>query len=239
MTTPTNSHFSNFFRRFLAYFAGALLLAGAFPAAAQTSADGLRPNVDYIVLDPPLPVRAPEGKIEVLEFFNFSCPHCFRMQTPIANWQKEEKKLERTDAVLIHQPVIFQSHGGHYARAFHTMEALGLGDALFRKFFNAIHRERVLLNSRDRLAAWLEEKHGVEADKAAKIYDSFSVNAKIARDQRITQEYGVNSTPHMAVAGKYLMSPATSGSLERMMQIATLLIERERQLLAKKADKTE
>ena len=223
----------------LRFLCGVFILSGAFSAAAQTAPDRLRENVDYILLDPPLPVRAPEGKIEVLEFFNFSCPHCFRMQTPIALWQKEEKKAGNTDALLIHQPVIFQSHGGHYARAFHTMEALGLADALFRKFFNAIHRERVLLNSRDRLADWLEEHHSVDGGKAAKIYDSFSVNAKIKRDERITKEYGVNSTPHMAVAGKYLLSPSTSGSLERMMQSAALLVERERALLAKERAKKE
>lgn len=206
----------------------------AFSAAAQTAPDGLREGIDYAPLDPPLPTRAPEGKIEVLEFFNFSCPHCFRMQTPIAAWEKANKEKEITDVALIRQPVIFQSAGGHYARLYHTLEAMGVAESLFRSVFNAIHRGRILLNTSGRLADWLEEK-GLDGDKAEKIYDSFAVNAKIARDGRITEEYGVNSTPHMAVAGKYLISTGHSGSLDRMMAIADMLVERERKLLAKKA----
>ena len=33
-----------------------------------------RPNVDYVVLDPPQPVRVEKGKVEVREFFKFFLP---------------------------------------------------------------------------------------------------------------------------------------------------------------------
>ncbi|MGI9307236.1 MAG: thiol:disulfide interchange protein DsbA/DsbL [Gammaproteobacteria bacterium] len=206
------------------FWAAAILLlcAPVSPVWAQ-EADGLREGADYILLDPPQPTRAPEGKVEMLEFFNFSCPHCFNMQEPFARWQKE---TDLSDVALVHQPVIFASAGGHYARLYYTLEALGLEENLYRKVFNAIHRERRLINSRDRLAEWLAEQ-GADRDNAAKVYDSFSVKTKVARAERIAKSYGVNSTPQIAVAGKYLLTSRVTGPVERMLRVAAMLIARE------------
>lgn len=205
-----------------------LTVLWALSATAVAGHDGagdyLRPGVDYMVLSPAQQVRVPADKIEVLDFFNFSCPHCFRMQGALAHWKETEGF---SDVVLLHQPVVFQSHGGHYARTFHVLEALNVTERLYDKVFNAIHREGLLLNSKDRLLDFLAEK-GVAADKAGGIYDSFSVNYKINRDIRIADSYGVSSTPQMAVAGKYLLSPALSGSVDNMLKTVSLLIARER-----------
>lgn len=231
-------------RRLRFWGAAALLcvLPGVPPAAAQETEGEpaaappveLQEGVNYARLDPPQPTRAPEGKIEVLEFFNFSCPHCFRMQGVIARWEKTNAENEVMDVALVRQPVVFQSAGGHYARLFYTLESMGLADSLFRKVFNTIHQQRILINSRDRLAAWLDGQE-LDGEKAAKVYDSFSVNTKVKRSGRVTEEYGVNSTPHMGVAGKYLVSPGHAGTLDRMMDIVAALVEREREELAKKA----
>lgn len=182
-------------------------------------------GVDYILLDPQQPSRAPEGKIEVLEFFNFSCPHCFRMQAPMAKWMRDN---DLSDVAVVRQPVVFPSARGHYARMFHTLEALGVAEEYYGKVFRAIHSERILLNSKGRFADWLEDQ-GMDADQVENIYDSFSVNSKIVRDDRIADDYGVNSTPQMAIAGKYLLQPALNGSIENMLRVAAeiLVLERE------------
>ena len=206
-----------------------LLLAALLPTAfAAAKDDNLRPGVDYLLLSPEQPVRAPNGKIEVLDFFNFSCPHCFRMQGALARWKKTE---DFSDVALVHQPVVFQSRGGHYARMFHVLAALNLTDTLYDKVFNAIHRERQLLNSKGRMLDFLAE-NDVDDDQAGDIYNSFSVNSKVERDIRIARSYGVNSTPQMAVAGKYLLSPNLSGSVDNMLKTASLLIARERHMRA-------
>ena len=185
---------------------GAILIAVlcAPMAFAQSYTDNLREGRDYILLDPPLPTRVSKGKIEVIEFFNFSCPYCFRMQGPFLRWM-EENADNLKDVEIVYQPVPFQSAGGHYARAFHTMQALKVAKAFRGKFFNAIHRKRVLLNSQSRLVGWLGSL-GLDVDRADKVYESFSVNSKLKRDERLIKAYGVNSTPQMSVAGKYVLS---------------------------------
>lgn len=204
----------------------AVLLA-PFSAAAQIAPQA---GKDYIALDPPLPVRAPKGKIEVLEFFNFSCPHCFRLQGAIARWRRDG---DLSDVALLHQPVVFRSHAGHYARMFHTLEAMGAAKDLYGKVFEAIHREKRLLNNRGRFADWLDE-NGLDGERGEQIYDSFSVGAKVARAERVADSYGVNSTPQIAVAGKYLLTPSLSGSMQRMMTILSALLAMERKNAAER-----
>ncbi|MGI9298533.1 MAG: thiol:disulfide interchange protein DsbA/DsbL [Gammaproteobacteria bacterium] len=207
-----------------AVFAAVAVFAAAampFAAAAQTAP---KAGTDYIALDPPLAVRAPADKIEVVEFFNFSCPHCFRMQGAMARWERD---FDLSDIALVRQPVVFQAAAGHYARMFHTLEAMGIAEEYYGKVFDAIHRDRRLLNSRGRFADWLED-NGLDGGKAEEIYDSFSVNTKVARANRIADDYGINSTPQFAVAGKYLLTPTLSGSLQKMLDTASALIETER-----------
>ena len=191
------------------------------PAMAQTAPQA---GKDYIALEPPLPVRSPKDKIEVVEFFNFSCPHCFRMQGVMARWERDN---DLSDVALVRQPVVFQNFAGHYARVFHTLESLGEAEKFYGKVFDAIHREKRLLNSRSRFVEWADE-NGLDGARAEDIYDSFSVGAKVKRADSVTAAYGVDSTPQIAVAGKYLLTPALSGSLQKMMETASVLVAAER-----------
>ena len=52
----------------------------ALPVSAQDSY--------YTRVDPPQPTDQP-AKIEVIEFFAFSCPHCSNLYAPLAAWVKK------------------------------------------------------------------------------------------------------------------------------------------------------
>ena len=198
-----------------------------FFGGAAAAQENYAPGRDYVVISPPLPVRVAPGKVEVIEFFNFSCPHCFRLQRPFHKWQSER---DMSDITLIRVPVVFQQTGGHYARAYYTLESLGAADDLYTKMFGAIHRERKLLNSKGRFMDWLEEQ-GYDAAAAESAYDSFSVNLKVARAERTIAEYGIDSTPQLAIGGKYVISTGLAGSRERMLDILSALVKAERKAL--------
>ena len=54
-------------------------LAGALFApwhSAVSQTAGFKPGTDYLVLSKPITTDAPKGKVEVLEFFWYNCPHC-------------------------------------------------------------------------------------------------------------------------------------------------------------------
>lgn len=204
-----------------------ITLAGmlfALLTLATASAQEFAPDVDYIVLDPPQPVRVKRGEVEVIEFFNYSCPHCFRTQAFLKKWQAE---FDMTNVRLVQQPVFFQNYRGLFARFHYTLVALGIEDEFSKKLYDALHKEKQLINSPGRFVDWLED-NGVDGSKAEAAFDSFSVNINTQRAQSLPSNYGISSTPNFAVAGKYVVAPSLSGTLERMFETLSYLVDKER-----------
>jgi thiol:disulfide interchange protein DsbA len=48
---------------------------------------------DYQVLDPRAPVDAPAGKVEVVVFFSYMCPHCNLFEPTFAAWSKRAPRF--------------------------------------------------------------------------------------------------------------------------------------------------
>jgi thiol:disulfide interchange protein DsbA len=111
----------------------ALALAGVAPAL---HAQQLRPGVDYVVLKPELPVDTP-GKIEVIEFFWYGCPHCYTLEPLIEDWLKKLPK----DAAFKRVPAVFNERWAKDAAIFYALEATGNLERLHRPLFDAIHKD--------------------------------------------------------------------------------------------------
>ena len=71
-------------REFVAGSSAALALGGLVSAPASAQA-GFQEGRHYVRLQQPVPVSAPAGKIEVLEFFWYGCPHCNAFE-PTLDW---------------------------------------------------------------------------------------------------------------------------------------------------------
>ena len=78
------------------HFSAALLSAGAAGAAlapleaalAQAAAAGPAEGRDYTSSSRPSLRACPPGKIEVLEFFSYACPHCSAFEPTLEAWEK-------------------------------------------------------------------------------------------------------------------------------------------------------
>jgi thiol:disulfide interchange protein DsbA len=67
--------------------AAALAATGlALPAHAQKKPEE---GADYLALDKRVPVEAPAGKVEVIEFFWYACPHCNAFEPKLEAWIKK------------------------------------------------------------------------------------------------------------------------------------------------------
>ena len=74
------------FSRNAASLAGALALAGAgVPGGARAQGGAPVENRDYAALPRPVAVPA-NGKIEVIEFFWYACPHCYTFEPLLERW---------------------------------------------------------------------------------------------------------------------------------------------------------
>ena len=196
------------------------LLVPALLAAAGASAQG---QSKHFEIDPPMPTTVEEGEVELIEFFNFSCPACFRFQAPFNRWKLGMKP---ENVVLVRKPVVFERAGGLYARIYFVLESVGMQEEMFQRTFDAIHKDKRLLNSEGRILDWLEEE-GLDRDQMEKVLSSFSVESKITRAVREAAFYGVDSTPQMVVAGKYRLSPREFDTYLGLLEEMTRLVESE------------
>jgi len=193
--------------------------ASAQPARAQGApAEGKH----YVRLSQPLPGAA--GKIEVIEFFWYGCPHCYSFEPALDAWSK---KLP-PDVAFRRVPVAFREEPfGAHQRIFYALEALGQIEALHRKVFFAIHNERQRLDKPADIAAFMT-KNGVDSAKFLDAYDSFGVQAKQRQARQLTEAYKVGEVPTLGIGGRYYTTGALAGSPERSLAVADYLIAQSR-----------
>jgi len=203
-------------RREFSITAATLALATATAAHAQGQPP--REGVDYLLLDKPAPTEA-AGKIEVVEFFWYSCPHCNRFEPQLDEWVK---KMPR-DVVLRRAPVAFRPDFEPQQRLYFVLEALNKVEELHKKVFYAIHVEKQALNTLPLIADWIE-KQGMDKAKFTEAYNSFPVATKSRKATLLQDAYRVDGVPALGVAGKYYTSGAVAQTMERALVVTDHLV---------------
>ncbi len=205
-------------RRFLAAAALAATVLAPAPAAAQ--------QPTFVELNPPLATDV-KGKVEVIEFFWYECPHCYALEPYLERWIKQLPP----DVEFRRVPATFNERWNISARVYYTLEAMGLIDKLHRPLMDAIHKDRLRITDEAQLSAWLQAK-GVDVAKFSATLKSFAVEGRLKRAQSLVQGSKIDGVPALLVNGQYMVSAGAGGSEERMIAIADSLVERSRKTLA-------
>ncbi len=206
-------------RRNFSQGSAALALAALVQPAAYAQAKKPEAGTDYLVLDKRAPVEAPAGKVEVVEFFWYSCPHCNAFEPTLDAWVKRVPK----DVTVRRVPVAFRDDFVPQQRLFYAIEAMGLVDKLHAKVFAAIHVEKLPLNKGELIADWIA-KQGVDKDKFMEQYNSFTVSTKASKAAQLQNTYKVEGVPALGVAGRFYTDGTLSKNMERGLQIVDFLI---------------
>ena len=201
-----------------------LQLAAAGLAAAWTgnaAAQGTPiEGKHYTRLAQPVPVSVPAGKIEVVEFFSYGCPHCFALEPTLEQWAKRLP----ADVVLKRVPVGFNALYENYQKIYYALEAMGQVENMHRKVFNAIHQQRLRLDKEADIAAFMTA-NGIDGAKFVELYKSFTVQTKAKQAQQLSQAYKIEGVPTLAVQGRYTTSGSQAGSNERALAVADALVQ--------------
>lgn len=189
-----------FFQHAIAALSLALLAvsAGASPANPQN-------GVDYRTLDKPQPTESGK-KVEVTEFFWYSCPHCYAFEPALTDWVKKQG-----DKIVFKRvPVAFRDSFVPQQKLYYTLEAMGRLNDLHPKAFHAIHAERRNLDTEQAILDWVV-KQGVDKEKFIELYNSFGIQAKAQRATQMQAAYKVDGVPLIAIDGRFLTSPSIVG----------------------------
>ena len=194
--------------------------AAALSTTAHAQGKAPQQGTDYLLLDKPAPVEAVAGKIEVVEFFWYSCSHCNNFEPMLEAWSKKVPK----DVVLRRTPVSFRPDFEPQQRLYYVIESMGMVDQLHKKVFNAIHVEKQSLNTAELIAAWAE-KQGVNKAKFTEAYNSFPVVTKARKATQLQESYKVDGVPALGVAGRYFTSGSLAQTMERALAVTDYLTE--------------
>ena len=199
--------------------ASALAAAAAWLPAAQAQGKPPAEGVDYLRLDKPASTESAPGKIEVVEFFWYSCPHCNAFEPLLEAWLE---KLPR-QVSFRRVPVLFRPSFEPQQRLFYALEAMGKLPALHKKVFNAIHNEKLTLDTAEQITAWVAGQ-GVDKAKFTEQFNSFPVVTKVRRAAQLQDQYKVDGVPALGVGGRYFTSGSLAGSMPRALQVVDHLV---------------
>lgn len=182
-----------------------------------------REGTDYTVIDPPVLLSPSPGKIEVVEVFAYTCPHCATLQPRITAWEASVP----ADVEFRYAPM---AHGVSepIARAFYAAEAMGERARTHDALFEAIAIKRRLRSGSPEEMADLYAENGVDRDALLATMKSFGVNAQIARNQKAVERWAIESTPTVIVNGRYKVTVTEDRGHDGMISAINHLIARER-----------
>jgi len=149
---------------------------------------------------------AAAGKIEVIEFFLYTCPHCYAFDPQLTAWSRQLP----TDVSLRRVHVGVGAMHKLHQRLMFALESLSrLGD-LHEAVFKAIHVERLDLSDEKSIAA-LAVRLGLDGAKFTAAFNSFSAQSRLAQSAALAEAYRAESVPALGVGGRFLTGPGMAG----------------------------
>ena len=202
----------------------ALLSLALAPWSAGTlrAATGPIAGTDYQLLSPPMPVLVP-GKLELIEFFGYWCPHCNAFEADLEPWLKTLP----ADVNFRRIPVAWAEGQSPYQRLFFALEAMGFGNAIHAKVFNAFHVQGLRLDNEasfTKFAAAL----GIDKVKLSDAMRSFSVAGQLKTAAQQATNYQIEGVPTLIINGKYMASPEISHGGKQSLKVTEALLREAR-----------
>ena len=188
--------------------------------SAFGQAKGPVPGKDYLELSPPQPTEA-AGKVEVIEFFWYRCPHCYSLEPYLENWLKTLP----ADTQFRRVPAVFDDEWAIDARIFYALEAIGQEQRVHRALFDAIHKQGGAKLKGQTYVKWIAEwlaKQGVDMAKYEAALRSSGVESSLKRAIQSTKAFRLDGVPMIAINGRYIV--VSDSDRQEVIDIADALL---------------
>jgi thiol:disulfide interchange protein DsbA len=203
----------------LAGVAGAVALTSLLPGLAFASTGAPVDGTDYDRLK--TPINLPKtGKVEVIEFFWYGCPHCYAFEPTIEPWIAALP----ADVHFRRVPAAFNTRWEFHQQIYCTWEALGVVDRMHARTFDRFHKLGKPIDELDDLLAFAKES-GLDPAQVRKAWDGFGVHNKMAQDKALAEAYGIDGVPTIGIHGRYTTSPSKGGMKECLATTDTLVAQ--------------
>ena len=193
--------------------AAVLSLAISFSGLSGAQSPKIEEGFDYRILPTPQPLES-KGKVEVIEFFWYGCPHCYDFEPELNAWLKRQPK----DVIFRKIPVAFRDDFMPHSQLFYALEAMGKGDALNDKVMYAMHKENKRLMTENEIADWAASQ-GIDRNAFMATYRSFAVVSKARAARQMADAYRIDGVPTIVMQGRYVTSPSIAGTKAKAISV--------------------
>lgn len=204
-------------RRSLAIGLAGVFAALVFFTGTVAAQPVLRAEVDYRLI-PTHPVSIDSG-VEVIDFFWYGCPHCYRLQPALERWIGGKP----ADVTVRRIPVILRDTWAPHARIYYTLEALGEVERLHQQVYHDYHVGKLHMSKPEVMSEWAVRK-GIDRGRWDETYGSAEVQRKVAEAAKLTRAYDVTGTPSLVVNGHFLTSGNMAETLDGLIRILDGLV---------------
>lgn len=203
--------------------------SGSAPVAAAASAapQGLVEGQHYTVLATPV-AQQQAGKVEVLEFFGYFCPHCAHLEPVLSQHVKTFKE----DTYLRTEHVVWGPEMKPLARLAAALDMTGEKEKANSAVFAAMIDQKIKLADPAVLKPWLENQTAFDGKKVLAAFEAPESGLRADKMEELTNTHQIGSAPTVIVGGKYVVS---FSDWQSGMNTIDLLVDkvREEQKIAK------
>jgi len=175
-----------------------LLVTALLVWGAPVQARDFQENLHYSTILPEPPHGKVGDKIEVVEFFMYTCPHCYDFEPTVKAWLANQAD----DIEFVRVPAMFGGAANLHAKAYYALQAIGEGERLHEAFFKEIHDKKNRMKTAQAVEDFVASQ-GVDLEKFRAAMKSFAVAAKTNRATTLLRRYGVRAVPKLVIDGRY------------------------------------
>ncbi|MEO8630819.1 MAG: thiol:disulfide interchange protein DsbA/DsbL [Betaproteobacteria bacterium] len=196
---------------------GSVMLLALMLLFASAAGADLMEDVDYRVI-PKQSLSATE-RIEVVYFFYYGCQWCYRFEPYINEWLKHKP----VDVSFRRIPALRNTKWITLTRAYYAYDSLALLPRLHAKTFQAFHESDVDLTSESGLFDWVA-RQGVKRELFEDTFHSEEISTQMLQSRALTSAFQIDSTPSVAVDGRYISDSGMTGGAAQLMDAVDGLV---------------
>ncbi|OZI14996.1 protein disulfide oxidoreductase DsbA [Sodalis-like symbiont of Philaenus spumarius] len=166
----------------------------AFSASAAQCTEGQQ----YVQLDKPV-----TSEHQVLEFFSFYCPHCYKFEQVYHISSMVKKALPAGTKMTKYHVNFLGPMGKQLTQAWAVAMALGVEDKVSPLLFDGLQKTQTIRTPDDIRAVFV--KAGVSAEEYDSAWNSFVVKSLVVQQEKAATDLQLRSVPAMFVNGKYML----------------------------------
>ena len=150
-------------------------------------------------------------QIEMIEFFNYSCGHCYKFLETSKRLHKKYK------GKLLHKksPIYWGQQTPYPAMAFYISDEQGVEKKFTQEMFDTNFQLNVNI-FQPRVLKLLAKDYGIEKEMTAGMQSS-SIKTKVQNSLALAQQYKANETPTVIINETLRVTPSISGGSVELM----------------------